>query len=169
MLQKARQPKHGGYKTILERWHKDHQYRKSLSVLVWTEEQIIQYDEFALEDHSYVATTEERTRNEKHWVPSLNKEGVQGLLKQRPDFVEAKREMKRLHDERVKELQKEIHRFILYNEQDNEETNNSKDLKNMIIRSIFEQDGGLILRSHRETCGIQHLRLHQLNGNSTTI
>ena len=23
MLQKARQPKHGGYKTILERWHND--------------------------------------------------------------------------------------------------------------------------------------------------
>ena len=38
-----------------------------------------------------------------------------------------------------------------------------------IIKSILEQDGGLFLRSHRETCGIQHLRLHQLNGNSTTI
>ena len=25
----------------------------------------------------------------------------------------------------------------------------------------------LTLRSHRESCGIQHLRLHQLNGNST--
>ena len=30
MLQKARQPKHGGCKTILERWHDD-QHRKSLS------------------------------------------------------------------------------------------------------------------------------------------
>ena len=47
--------------------------------------------------------------------------------------------------------------------------NNSKDLKNMIIKSILKQDGCLILRSHRETCGIQHLRLHQLDGNSTTI
>ena len=44
MLQKARQPKHGGSKTILERWHKDDAYRKSLSV-GWTEEQIILYDE----------------------------------------------------------------------------------------------------------------------------
>ena len=34
---------------------------------------------------------------------------------------------------------------------------------------IDAQTGGLILRSHRETFGIQHLRLHQLNGNSTTI
>ena len=31
VLQKARQPKHGGYKTILEVWHKTDTYRKSLS------------------------------------------------------------------------------------------------------------------------------------------
>ena len=47
---KARQANHGGYKTILERWHNDDQYRKSLSDIVWTEEQIIQYGELALED-----------------------------------------------------------------------------------------------------------------------
>ena len=34
---------------------------------------------------------------------------------------------------------------------------------------VFDPDGGLTLRSHRETCGIQHLRLRQLSGNSTTI
>ena len=51
-----------------------------------------------------IATPEERTRNEKNWVLSMNREGVQGPLNQRPDFVEAKREMKRLHDdEHVKE------------------------------------------------------------------
>ena len=64
MLQKARQPEHGCYKTILERWHKDDKYRKSVSDIGWTEELIIQYDELALEDHSYIATREERTRNE---------------------------------------------------------------------------------------------------------
>ena len=53
MLQKARQPKHGGYKTMLERWHKDDKYRMSLSDIGWTEEQIFQYDELALEDHSF--------------------------------------------------------------------------------------------------------------------
>ena len=52
MLQKARQPKHGGNKTILERWHKDDKYRKSLSDIGWTEELIVQYDELALEDRS---------------------------------------------------------------------------------------------------------------------
>ena len=92
-----------GYKTILERWHKDDKYPKSLSDIGWTEEQIIQYDELALEDHSYIATTEERTRNEKNWVLKLNKEGVHGQLNQRPDFVESKREFKRLHDEHEKE------------------------------------------------------------------
>ena len=63
MLQKARQPKHGGYKTIWERWHKDDTYHKSLSDSGWAEEQIVQYDELAaLEDHSCIATREERTR-----------------------------------------------------------------------------------------------------------
>ena len=37
---------------------------------------------------------------------------------------------------------KEIHRFILYNGQDNKETNTSKDLKNITILSILVQDGG---------------------------
>ena len=60
MLQKARQPKHGGYKTMLERWRKDDKYRKSLSAVGWTEEQIIQYDELALEDHSFFAAREEK-------------------------------------------------------------------------------------------------------------
>ena len=93
----------------------------------------------------------------------LNDEGVQGPLNQRPDFVEANM---------WKRFLKEIHRFVLFGGQDKEETNNSKDLKNIIIKSILEQDGGLThggltLRSHKETCGIQHL--HQHKGNSTTI
>ena len=158
------------YRTILERWHKDDKCRKSLSEIGWTEEQIIQCDELALEDHSDIPTREERTRNEKCWVLKLNKGGVQGPMNQRHDFVEAQREIKRLHDEHGKRLQKEIHLFILNNDQGNEETNNSKDLNNMIIESILEQDGGLILRSHRETCrGIQHIHPRQLSGNSTTI
>ena len=68
MLQKARQPKHGGHKSILERWHKDAQYRKSLSEIGWNWEQIIGYDKIALEGHSYVATRSERIQNSKHWI-----------------------------------------------------------------------------------------------------
>ena len=65
MLQRAPQPKHGGYKTILERWHNDDKYRESLSKIGWTEERILQHDELALEDRSYIATRGERDRNEK--------------------------------------------------------------------------------------------------------
>ena len=78
-------------------------YRESLSKIGWTGEQIIQYDELALEDHSDIATRGERDRNEKSWVLKLNEEGAQGPTNQRPDLVEAYREMKRLHDEHVKE------------------------------------------------------------------
>ena len=68
-----------------------------------------------------------------------------------------------------KRLQREIHPFIQYNDQDNQDTNNLKDLK-IIIKSMPKQDGGPVLRSHRETCrGIQHIRPRQLSGNSTTI
>ena len=62
MLRKARSNKNGNCKTLLERWKRDEQYRKSLSDTGWTEEQIKQYDALALEDHFYVATPEERGR-----------------------------------------------------------------------------------------------------------
>ena len=39
MLREARKHKSGGYKNILERWHNDEKYRKSLSDGGWTEEQ----------------------------------------------------------------------------------------------------------------------------------
>ena len=65
MLKKARKHKSGGYKTTLERGHDDEKHRKSLSDIGWTEEQIIQYDAIALEDHTYGATWQERSRNGK--------------------------------------------------------------------------------------------------------
>ena len=95
MLQKARQPKHGGHQSILERWHKDYDYRNSFSLTGWTEEHFIQYDKLALEEHSCVSTPKARARNEKNWVFSLNKEGVQEQMNQRPDFAEAKQKMKK--------------------------------------------------------------------------
>ena len=86
-------------KTILERWYDDDKYRKSLSDIGWTEEQIIQYDASALEDHSNVATWQERSRNAKSWTISLNKAGIQGPMNKRSDFIEAKHKCKRLYDE----------------------------------------------------------------------
>ena len=85
---------------ILDRWNKDDKYRKSLSDIGWTEEQIIQYVEIALEDRSYVAKQQERSRNEKSWKLSLNAEGIQRPLNQRSDFQkEAKQTYKRLYHE----------------------------------------------------------------------
>ena len=60
MILKARQPKHDSCKSILERWTNDEKYRKSLTDLGCAVEQIKQYDELALEDHSFSATSEER-------------------------------------------------------------------------------------------------------------
>ena len=113
MLQKARQPKHGGNKSMLERLHKDEQYRmtnthpflrdgvmttNTESRCQWTEEQMIEYDKSALEDHSDVATRSERIQNTKHWVLRLNQDGAQPPLNQR-------HECKRLHDEYVTRTQ----------------------------------------------------------------
>ena len=44
-----------------------------------------------MEDHSYEATPEERGLYEKSWHISLNKEGTQGPMRQRPDFRERTR------------------------------------------------------------------------------
>ena len=99
MLRKARKPRSGDYNTILERCHDDDKYRKSLSYFVCTEEQIIQYDAIELEDHSFVAAWQERSRNVKSWKISLNAEGIQGPLKQRSDFLEAKQKCQKLFDE----------------------------------------------------------------------
>ena len=107
MLQKARQPKHGGHKSILERLQKDDHYRNSLSLIGWTEEQIIEYDMMALENHLYHRTRSERIRHSEHWTLRLNQNGLQEPLNQRPDFVQAKRECKRLHDEYMAKTQPE--------------------------------------------------------------
>ena len=67
MLRKAKLPKNGSCQTFLERWYRDKKYRKSLSEEGWTEEQIRQYDELALEDHPYEATPGEKRRWENNW------------------------------------------------------------------------------------------------------
>ena len=91
ILQKARQPKHGGHPSILAPWHKDDEYRNSLSQIGWTEEYIMLHDRIALEDHSYVATRAERIQNSAHWILKLNRDGAQPPLNQRPDFCSSEK------------------------------------------------------------------------------
>ena len=50
----------------------------------------------------------ERIQNSKHWILTINAEGgIQQSLNQRPDFAQAKRECKRLHDEHLARTQEE--------------------------------------------------------------
>ena len=142
MLRKARSNKTGNCKTILERWCKDDQYRKSLSGIGWTEEQIKQYDAIALEDHSYVSPTEERSRIKKSWTFSLSREGIQGPMNQRPDFIEAKHKMQKdFMKNTQRELVKETDRSILRSKSDSDVTNNSRCWMSTITQLILEQDG----------------------------
>ena len=62
---------------------------------------MIEDDKIALEHHSYVATKPERIQNTKHWVLMLSQDGAQQPVNERPDFPQAKRESKRMHDEHV--------------------------------------------------------------------
>ena len=67
----------------------------------------ILYDRIALEKHIYVATKAERIQNSKHWILTPNTEQPQQQLNQRPDFAQAKRECKRLHDQHLARTQEE--------------------------------------------------------------
>ena len=68
------------------------------------------------EAHIYVATRAERIQNSKHWILTLNAEGPQEPLNQRPDVAQAKKERKRLHDEHLARTQEE-YRTILRSQQ----------------------------------------------------
>ena len=107
MLKKARRKKHGNHPTILSRWYASESYRDSLSEFEWKEKDTMPYDRISLEKHVYVSTKAERTENSKHWILTLNAEGPQQPLNQRPDFAQAKRECKRLHDQHLARTQQD--------------------------------------------------------------
>ena len=107
MLKKARQQKNGRHPTILSRWYATESYRNSLYAIGWREKRIMLYDRNALEKHIYVATKAERIQNSKHWILTINAEGLWQPLNQRPDFAQAKRECQRLHDEHLASTQEE--------------------------------------------------------------
>ena len=108
-LSKARQGgKHGCHPAILSRWYGDEEYRKSLSAIGWKEHHIMLYDRIGVEKHIYIATRAERIQNSKHWILTNSAEGLSNQsISQRPDFAQAKRESKRLHDEHLARTQEE--------------------------------------------------------------
>ena len=144
------------YKNILHRWNQENKYRKSLSDIGWPQESIIQYDEIALEDHSYVATKRERSRNEKSWTLSLNAEGIQW----RSDFKEAKETCKNCTKSIQRPLQVETILSIQSNKSDKGVINTLKALENMHIDLKLLQDGDTILLPQRIRL---HLRHHDGN------
>ena len=83
---------------------------------IW-EQHIMLFDRIALEKHRYTAIKAERIQNSKHWILTLNAEGPQQPLNERPDFAQAKRVRKRLHDEhlaRTQQSNRPIHRSQQY-------------------------------------------------------
>ena len=107
MLKKARQGKHESHPTIPARWYASETYKTSLSLIGCKEKRTMLYDRVALEKHSCTATKSERIQDSKRCMLTLNKEGPQQPLNQRPDFAQAKRECKRLHDEHMARTQQD--------------------------------------------------------------
>ena len=93
MLKKARQEKHGCHPTILSRWYGDESYITSCSAVGRREHHMMLYDRIAVEKHIYIAARAERTQNSKHWILTINAEGPQQPLNQRPDFAQTKKRM----------------------------------------------------------------------------
>ena len=79
--------------------------RYSLSAIGWKDKDVMPDDRMALEKHVYVATR--AVQISKHWILTLNKKRPQQPLNQRPDFAQAKRECKRLHDEHLARTQQD--------------------------------------------------------------
>ena len=56
MLHQAGQKKHGEHSSILARWDNDYNNRDSLSLIGWTEQDIMLHDRIVFVNYSYVAT-----------------------------------------------------------------------------------------------------------------
>ena len=70
---------------------------------------IMLYDRIAPEKHVYVTITKaESIQISRHCILTLNSEGPQQPLNERPDFAQAKRECKLLHDEHLTRTQEEF-------------------------------------------------------------
>ena len=74
----------------------------------WKEHHMMLYDRIAVEKRIYIAARAESIPLSKHWTLTVNAEGgPQQRLNQRPDFAQAKRECKRLHDEHLARTEEE--------------------------------------------------------------
>ena len=88
-----------GYNSRLDRSLNCPIYRASQIQIGWGEEHCARSDAIAAEDHSYMATAEERKRRENSWVLVLNSSGKNGPMDQREDYAEAIKIKERLYKE----------------------------------------------------------------------
>ena len=94
--------------TILSRWYASEPYRNSLYAIGWREKHIMLYDRIVLEKYNYVATKVERIQITNNWILTEKSEReTQHPLNHRPDFAQANRECKRLHDEHLARTEEE--------------------------------------------------------------
>ena len=105
MLEKARQGKHGRHPTILSRWYADnvsHRVEKNTTQRCTTDS-----------PWRSTSTPQQELREFKiRSILTLNADGgTQHSLNQRPEFAQAKRESKRLHDELLARTQEEDRTF----------------------------------------------------------
>ena len=108
LLQKAHQPKHGGHKATLERWQNMTSTARPCQNLGGLKSKLSR----TINLHWKITVTQQPERKEivtktfgsSHWTKKV----AQAPRNRRPDYVEAKREMKRLHDEHVKETSEGI-------------------------------------------------------------
>ena len=84
-MHSGKQKKHG-HRTILDRFLNSPRYRDSQTNVGWDEHICAFHDVIASEDHSYIATRWERSRNENSWKLVLNSEGANGPVDQRDDY-----------------------------------------------------------------------------------
>ena len=130
--------KHGRHPTILSRWYGFEEYRKSLWVIGWKEHHKMLYDRIDLEKHIYIATRAERIQNSKRWILTAIAEEPQQPLNQRPNFAQAKREYKLLHDEHLARTPEKYRAIPCSSEKDN----NLRATKNTTTRLTLKQIGG---------------------------
>ena len=83
-------------------------YRESQLAIELTEQECIEWDELAPEDHTYHLTPEERKRYQGQWYLTLNKSGKNALMRLRPDFRAAVSLKNRLHRESGEEVAEPI-------------------------------------------------------------
>ena len=84
---------------IHDRFLRDQVCRESQLAIGWSEQQCIEMDELAKQNHTYHLSTEEFKRYQGQWYLTLNKSGENAPVRIRPDFRAAVSLKNRLHRE----------------------------------------------------------------------